>query len=894
MKKSAPRIESAGEKVGGETDGSIEQQTDTEYSPLEEHDGELERTVPLSSSDSLIGKTLQGKYEIQSRLGAGGMSVVYKALDRSLERTVAVKVLSFRKSDNTNEIMRFKQEAVAISRLEHPNIVKIHAYEIPLDSPPFMVMDYIEGKALSDVIAQEGKLEEKRAINLLIQIARAVEHAHENGVVHRDLKPANILIAKGQDGSEQVKIVDFGIAKLNADGGTAGLNLTQTGEVFGSPLYMSPEQCSGQKPDQRSDIYGLGCVMFEMLSGHPPFEGNTAVQTIQMHLNDEPASLIGKRKDLVQGLALDSIMLKALAKDPARRFQNMNELACAVQPLLAFSGNKQGLEPIAWLRWLNLKRRAGRSKGVPALIAVVSVIVALAAGGTALWHFYDRYQFEENEKQWPVLDQQAQSAFNEGKFEEAEQLFIKAKSSAAASRHRNTRLASSLEGLLDLYVARRNDAKALAVRKELGAIPRENASEKLLSKNLAELKELSSSLKEKREEIKQSGGRQDNPEALGAVYSDLVSRASGILLDNVDPVTYTLRDDETTRVSSRLLKEAADTVESDYAQDHPLTAKCFYNLAVTSQLSRNYGRAKTYFDKLLRIVESEKKIPTLNQVHYLNDIAMFYSRMGEPGKSIPLLKKAIALAGGEDADSKEAFILYYELSVNLYRYGDLRGCRNYARKALSIQETLPKMVAEMELHKARLYYLTGNFEKALAAAADGLSSLEREETKNYSKISLALSILADIYANNGPTMRKAEAMLLRNTAIEKRIGTDFALFQDQIRLAQLYGVMREFPPQVAMYKDAVVTANKLYGEESETMGCFLNDYAYALMQQHDYPAAERTFKRAVSIFEKNKTAPRKFLSGSLYNMAALYDRTGRHAEAKALRLRVREMQPGPK
>ncbi len=271
--------------------------------------------VSVTPADAWIGKILNERYEVVSLIGEGGMSLVYKANHRLLGKAVALKIISPSSRLDGETIRRFQQEAKASTALSHQNIVAVREFGQDDEGRPYLAMDLIEGSSLFDVIAAEGKLSSDRAIAIASQICAALDHAHEHGVVHRDIKPSNIILSKDRSGKEEVKILDFGIAKvLTPDGG----NLTQTGEVFGSPNYMSPEQCRGERVDVRTDIYSLACVLYEMLHGTPPFVAASALEVLRMHIYIVPTPK--------QSNQLDNIILKALEKLPADRYASAQEL----------------------------------------------------------------------------------------------------------------------------------------------------------------------------------------------------------------------------------------------------------------------------------------------------------------------------------------------------------------------------------------------------------------------------------------------------------------------------------------------------------------------------------------------------------------------------------------
>lgn len=281
--------------------------------------------VPMMK-DPLIGKLLADKYEILSVLGSGGMSVIYKARHQYMDRICAVKLLHpFLTSDNSL-FQRFQYEAKAASNLSHPNIVGMHDFGITNDGRAYLVMDFLDGEDLGSILERETHLNEEIVREVLRQTLLGLDHAHSKGVIHRDLKPSNLFLMQGQEDSILLKIVDFGIAKMADGPDGAGQNLTRTGEVFGSPLYMSPEQCAGKPLDARSDLYSLGCLTFEALTGRRPIIGNTALETMQKHLAETAPNLSTAAPNLTFSDEMSQAVEALLAKRPDDRFESAAHL----------------------------------------------------------------------------------------------------------------------------------------------------------------------------------------------------------------------------------------------------------------------------------------------------------------------------------------------------------------------------------------------------------------------------------------------------------------------------------------------------------------------------------------------------------------------------------------
>ena len=263
-------------------------------------------------------RVLNDRYEVESTLGRGGMAQVYRATDRVLGRPVAVKVLSRKLSGDAKFLTRFRREAQASAGLNHPHVVSVYDTGAH-DELHYIVMEYVEGETLGALMAREGPLPPERAVHIAADVAEALEAAHRKGLVHRDVKPGNVMI----DPEGRVKVMDFGIARAAADD-----TLTQTGLVLGTAAYLSPEQARGEAIDARSDIYSLGCVLYEMLTGRTPFEADSSVAMAYKHVNEEPDAPAGIPADIA------AVVMRSLEKDPDRRFQSAAQMQAALRAAL--------------------------------------------------------------------------------------------------------------------------------------------------------------------------------------------------------------------------------------------------------------------------------------------------------------------------------------------------------------------------------------------------------------------------------------------------------------------------------------------------------------------------------------------------------------------------------
>ena len=264
-----------------------------------------------------------GRYELGAVLGYGGMSEVYAARDIRLDRDVAVKVLRADLARDPSFVSRFRREAQSAASLSHPNIVSVYdTGEDTLGNEngleiPYIVMEHVSGRTLREVLTEEGRLLPRRAMEITAEVAAALEYSHRAGIVHRDIKPGNVMLTR----NGEVKVMDFGIARAAA---TGSADMTQTAQVLGTAQYLSPEQARGEHVDARSDIYSTGCLLYELLTGVPPFQGDSPVAVAYQHVREDP--LPPSRVDPDLPASVDAVVLKAMAKNPANRYQTAAEM----------------------------------------------------------------------------------------------------------------------------------------------------------------------------------------------------------------------------------------------------------------------------------------------------------------------------------------------------------------------------------------------------------------------------------------------------------------------------------------------------------------------------------------------------------------------------------------
>jgi serine/threonine-protein kinase len=332
------------------------------------------------TSSKMIGTVLSGRYRLEAKLGSGGMSTVYLARDTTLDRPVAVKVMHREMSEQADQLERFRQEARAVAKISHPNVVAV--IDAGEDGGyPYIVFEYVEGETLKARINRVGALDVQESLAYAIEIARGLTVAHARKMVHRDIKPQNVLI----DAEGRAKLTDFGISRqLEKDG------LTATGRVLGTTDYVAPEQAMGRGADQRSDLYSLGVVLFEMLTGHVPFQADSQVGVAMKHVNEELPDVQADRPELSAATAL--VVERATAKDPTKRYADIGEmlddLSTALEVEAARAGSTTGEATTVLEAVPPAKRKLpGRARWsrvaivVAALIAAAAIVVILVVSG---------------------------------------------------------------------------------------------------------------------------------------------------------------------------------------------------------------------------------------------------------------------------------------------------------------------------------------------------------------------------------------------------------------------------------------------------------------------------------------------------------------------------------
>lgn len=379
--------------------------------------------VTQVEEDPLIGTWLLDRYVILSVIGAGGWARVYKARHLTLGTLVAIKTLHTHFMSNREKVQRFEQEAKAACGLRHENIATVYDYGSLPNGQPFIIMDLLEGRSLQHLLEETQVLSPARAVQIFKQICAGLAAAHDHGIVHRDIKPSNIVLLPDPDRGELVKLFDFGLAKLKMDDGTSINQFTKTGETVGTPAYMSPEQCQGWKLDHRTDLYSLGCVMYECLTGVRAFSGSTMYESMSKHVLEVAPPFHEVAPQLHIPAELEDIVFRALEKEPRRRYQTARKLLTDLSKLEEsnrLSGTKSTFQSVTLRRPLRtLQRTAHRYRRTTWLVATTMVLlVASCLLFYQSWREFDPSQRSLSDR-WLYYMQKGLQSLNAGDYQPA-------------------------------------------------------------------------------------------------------------------------------------------------------------------------------------------------------------------------------------------------------------------------------------------------------------------------------------------------------------------------------------------------------------------------------------------------------------------------------------------
>jgi len=338
--------------------------------------GGVSASGPKRAAERLLGQTIDQRYRVDSLLGEGGMGLVYRVIHTRLNKPLAMKVLRQENTRDPEVLARFRREAESASNIGNQHIIDVSDFGELTDGSTYLIMELLDGLDLIEAIDSVDRMPEERALHIAIQVCRALGAAHDAGITHRDLKPENVFLIHRDDEKDFVKVLDFGIAKV----GHGPNRLTRAGEVLGTPHYMSPEQCEGEGVDHRTDIYALGVLLYEMVTGHVPHDADTMMGILTKHMYEEPIPLRVRVSHISE--ELETLVMRCLEKQPERRYQTMDEVLSDLELIEA------GLQPVGPDTWTlpptrppRPWRRGGSSVYVGGLVLALLMLVATIAVG---------------------------------------------------------------------------------------------------------------------------------------------------------------------------------------------------------------------------------------------------------------------------------------------------------------------------------------------------------------------------------------------------------------------------------------------------------------------------------------------------------------------------------
>ena len=854
------------------------------------HEGTLVGDRP---EEKLVGTVLAERYRIISLVGTGGMSAVYKARHLLIDRVVAIKVLHSHLVSQATTLKRFQQEANAVSHLSHPNIIAIHDFGISSETQPYLIMDYLEGKSLADVLEHEGSMPLERALPIFLEICEGLDHAHQNGVVHRDLKPSNVMLTHTGDQTESVKIVDFGIAKLMPTADSEGQHLTKTGEVFGSPLYMSPEQCMGQPLDARSDIYSMGCVMYETLMGKPPFHGNNVLETMYMRLTEPPKPFSSVRPDLKIPSSIESVVFTAMSSEPTERFQSMRELKEMLELARLGYDRKRALKLLIPRMIGSVKRfvRKTRSRRAQVIIGLTSLLILVS--GALIWKTLagSSSSAEDSaalrkELLWMQYEREAQTEADQGNYDEAANKLRAAVEQAENFGENDSRLSATLELLANLYHGQGKEAEAAEIEDRVAKIQEQHPE------------------------------REANREATD--------------LNQLVELTLSL-------VPKKLQKE-------DWASYEKLTTKLSH-LAQLCVTQKEYGKAEVLLMKELEIERVTRGEKSAEAALTLSNLAsLYHTNQGKYDRAEPLYKEALEIRTGLlGAEHPEVAASLINLATLLQDQDRYRDAEERYRKALAIYwkssgENSPD-AANATAGLAGLYRREGRYPEAEPLYKKALEINESYLGQNDPGMASSLTNLANLYYDEGkyplaePLYKRAlsisektygpehpgVAKILNNLAVtlykQQKYGEAEPLFRralairsrvltpDHPELAQSLNCLAEDFSAQGKYKDAeplleqaLEINEQVFGEQHPEVASILNGFGRLYAAEGKNKESEEFYKRALAIREQVLGPEHPDTARSINDLGDLYLKEHKYAQAEPLlasALKMRKSVLGP-
>lgn len=800
---------------------------------LKNIDEDPQTASKVKSHGRALGTTVGGHYRLEARIGSGGSSAVFLATDVSLNRKVAVKLLLSGAYFSDEEKLRFQREGRAIGALDHPHIVRIFEFNSSENDEPFLVMEYLEGKSLSEIIKEKSALALDEFIPWMRQVVQALSYAHKHGIVHRDVKSSNIVIVKNAGGESVAKVVDFGLARPDEE---TGKGLTLTGTIFGSPHYMSPEQCRGERVDARSDIYSLGCVMYECLNGKVPFDGASMLETFRMHTEEQPKPFASSLKGLQNAADIEKVVFRCLAKNPADRYQDAERLEHDLNELEKQSRSGFAARLGSFVR--RIKSAMGKHSRAAsfALVAIAIVPVAVMLRPQLVTDFTDKY--------WADIDLKAQRAFDNGDLESAGKYYAESLNLAETLpiSQRETRIKENLLGQLDLAFATNDAEKKKALKSRLLELDKANYQRGKLPVSIVDLMQSAQQLK-----VSEDTAEKQN-----------TTRNATFILNSANDVSEILIQDGHLLEASDLLQAIYDKTSEFIPENDPAIPRSLINL-VAMFINTDPQKSFIYMNKSYRIL-NEVAIPQLAKARFLSDLGRAYLVASHPEDGIACLNEAIEIYRYQNAlsgtSAGQAFLRLAECQVRLGKPSLAASSLARAEQSFEFGEKLPANNLRIQLTRAEIMLENGQIDQALAILNRQLEEQEKTLPKRDQDLTEALYWKARLLMKvpyNEENEKAINNLAARASAIWERTEHNAFAAAMEMTLGDFQASNRKLVDAEKSYAHAVALASSMRSVDNYSKVSMLNNLGEILMRRSQFDKAYEILKKSEDALHKANT-----------------------------------------